>query len=324
MKISVLPDEARAEDHPFVMDSNWCPSYIPFIDPDGIYLRSHVENAVRYKYLDKKDYEVDIFTLGFNTLDSEVDFRFNLNSRLNLNIQKLGIYQVRPVQSCLIPTILARRNAVVQTETGSGKTLAYAIPVVERAIREGRTHFGRGPLAVIMVPTRETCYQIAKLLLALSSGTDVKIVFSYGGTNFGTARNAIRNGCDVLVATSARFLQHLKQRHIVVSDLQLVVVDGAEQMIGDTQTRSIILDLLDLRPNRHDFQVVLMATTYDTRITSLYCRRLEPIVDIYSGRYLNKRVKVTTVEIESWHEGVRSIARMFTGEFQSLEILQFK
>ncbi len=131
-----------------------------------------------------------------------------------------------PIQVQAIPDALAGRDVAGKAQTGSGKTLAFGIPALQR-IGTGRP---RHPLALVMVPTRELCIQVANELAPIAQSLGRWLGYAYGGASMKKQEEALNLGVDMIVATPGRLID-LEERGIVsLSDISVVVLDEADQM----------------------------------------------------------------------------------------------
>jgi ATP-dependent RNA helicase RhlE len=153
---------------------------------------------------------------------------FNLDLRLQKNLQAMGFEQPTPIQDTAIPPALSGQDILGSAETGTGKTAAYLLPILQRFINTPRT---RRPRALIMVPTRELALQVADQARQLSARTALRAVAIYGGVGLGDQEKALRSGVDIVIATPGRLLDHLERRNVEFGSLQVLVLDEADRML---------------------------------------------------------------------------------------------
>jgi len=153
---------------------------------------------------------------------------FNLDPRLQGNLQRIDFEQPTPIQSATIPHALEGRDILGSAETGTGKTAAFLLPLLQKLIASPRSH---DPRALIVVPTRELALQVAKQATQLSRGLKLHVATIYGGVNIRPQEEALRRGVDVVIATPGRLLDHSGRRNIRFTSLQVLVLDEADRML---------------------------------------------------------------------------------------------
>ncbi|OFW65550.1 MAG: RNA helicase [Actinobacteria bacterium RBG_16_68_21] len=183
----------------------------------------------------------------------------------------LGITEPFPIQTMTIPDGLAGRDVCGKAQTGSGKTLAFGIPLVERTSPGTR---GR-PRALILVPTRELCHQVAEELAPLAAVMGLGLAAVYGGASMKEQTAAVQGGAAILVATPGRLID-LEERKIVnLSDVARVVIDEADQM-ADMGFLPQVHKIMRAIGGGH--QTMLFSATLDGQVASLISRYLtDPI-----------------------------------------------
>lgn len=153
---------------------------------------------------------------------------FNLEPRLQRNLQTMGFKQPMPIQSAAIPPTLQGSDILGSAETGTGKTAAFLLPLLQRLITSPRS---RQPRALILVPTRELALQVADQARQLSHGLPLRVSVIYGGVGIGPQEQVLRQGVDVLIATPGRLLDHLARRNVTFTGLKVLVLDEADRML---------------------------------------------------------------------------------------------
>ena len=187
---------------------------------------------------------------------------FDLDPRLQRNLQAIGFEHPTPIQSATIPHALEGQDILGSAETGTGKTAAFLLPLLQKLITLPRT---RQPRALVLVPTRELALQVAEQATQLSRGLPVRIVTIYGGVGSGPQEEALKRGVDVIIATPGRLLDHIGRRNIGFTSLQVFVLDEADRML-DIGFLPDIRRVARLLPRN--------------RQTMLFSATLRPIVDL--------------------------------------------
>jgi ATP-dependent RNA helicase RhlE len=138
---------------------------------------------------------------------------FNLSSPILRAVSESGYTQPTPIQEKVIPLVLERRDILAQAQTGSGKSASFVLPILE--LWSSTRGEGKGKIkALILTPTRELTLQVAQTFETMGKylAKTPKVVSLIGGEGIGDQLYAIQQGCDILVATSGRFLDVLEKK----------------------------------------------------------------------------------------------------------------
>jgi ATP-dependent RNA helicase DeaD len=190
----------------------------------------------------------------------------------------LGYGEPTPIQRAAIPPLLDGRDLVGQAATGTGKTAAFALPILQRTLKEsGRTE----PLALVLVPTRELAVQVSKAMDSYGRDMGARVVPIYGGQPIGRQLKALARGVDVVVATPGRALDHINRGTLNLSGLEVVVLDEADEML-DMGFAEEIEEILGSTPG--DRQTALFSATMPPRINGMVRRHLSDPVRVELGR----------------------------------------
>ena len=138
----------------------------------------------------------------------------------------LGWTSLTPIQDLAIPHLRAGRDLFAQAQTGTGKTGAFALPILERI--DGRA---AAPFALVIVPTRELCAQVAAEFQALGRHRSARIVALYGGVGYRDQEIALRRGAHVAVATPGRLLDLVARRTCDLSKVRVLILDEADRLL---------------------------------------------------------------------------------------------
>ncbi|MFL6267417.1 MAG: DEAD/DEAH box helicase, partial [Actinomycetes bacterium] len=142
------------------------------------------------------------------------------------SLARVGIEHPFPIQTLCLPLALAGVDLIGQARTGTGKTLAFGIPIVQEVdpdLAEVQ--------ALVLVPTRELCLQVAGDIDTAGRDAGVRAVAIVGGRPLGPQIVALNEGAQVVVGTPGRVLDHLRQRHLKLDKLRILVVDEADEML---------------------------------------------------------------------------------------------
>src|SRR3954464_12860254 len=152
-----------------------------------------------------------------------------LDPRLVEALAGLGYEEPTPIQEQTIPPLIEGRDLLGQAATGTGKTAAFALPILQRLVASPRT--GGGPMALVLVPTRELAMQVAEAVHRYGRALGVRVLPIYGGQPIGRQLHAMRAGVDVVIATPGRALDHLRRGSLVLASVKVVVLDEADEML---------------------------------------------------------------------------------------------
>ncbi|MDE5832517.1 MAG: DEAD/DEAH box helicase [Desulfovibrio sp.] len=140
---------------------------------------------------------------------------------------RAGWTSLTPVQELAIPLILEGKDIMVQSRTGSGKTGTYLLPLLESIDPSLKK-----PQALILVPTRELALQVETEAKILFGGTGVGACAMYGGVGYDRQLAALRQGCQVVVGTPGRILDHLARKTLVFERMRNLIFDEADRMLS--------------------------------------------------------------------------------------------
>ena len=141
-----------------------------------------------------------------------------------------GYESATPIQKALIPVMFTRRDIMAGAQTGTGKTAGFALPILQELTKtfvEGQ-HY---PKAVILVPTRELARQVHASFEAYGKYLPLKSTVLYGGSNLTSQANRLKNGVDIIVATSGRLLEHIHQKNVNLESVDYLVLDEADTIL---------------------------------------------------------------------------------------------
>jgi len=151
---------------------------------------------------------------------------FNLHPQVAAGVAAAGYSLPTPIQAQAIPKVLSGRDVMGLAQTGTGKTAAFALPILHR-LAQGK----RGRVrALVVAPTRELAEQIHVAIETLGKQTRLRSVTVYGGVSANPQIKKLKSGAEIVVACPGRLLDHLQQGTIDLSDLEVLVLDEADQM----------------------------------------------------------------------------------------------
>jgi superfamily II DNA/RNA helicase len=158
---------------------------------------------------------------GFDTL--------GLSPELLKAVHGAGYSIPTPIQAQGIPHVLQRRDIIGIAQTGTGKTASFTLPMIEMLAR-GRAK-ARMPRSLILEPTRELAAQVAESFEKYGKYNKLSMALLIGGTSFEDQERKLDRGVDVLIATPGRLLDHFERGKLMLSQVQILVVDEADRML---------------------------------------------------------------------------------------------
>ena len=185
-------------------------------------------------------------------------------------IQDAGFVATTAIQEAALPLALRGKDVAGQSQTGTGKTAAFLIAAFTRCLthpapaRSGVT----SPRVLIIAPTRELVVQIEADARLLGAHTGLGILSVYGGIDYNKQRDALRDGCDILVGTPGRLIDYLKQHIWSPGKVEVLVIDEADRMfdMGFIADLRFILRRLPKPEKRQSF---LFSATLSFRVLEL-------------------------------------------------------
>ncbi|MDP2307839.1 MAG: DEAD/DEAH box helicase, partial [Pseudomonadota bacterium] len=198
---------------------------------------------------------------------------FPISSEVLQGLTELGYSMATPVQAMTIDPALAGKDLLVRAKTGTGKTAAFCVPVVER-IQAG----DRKPRAIMLAPTRELAIQIAQECTGIAKYKDLRIAAIYGGVGFPPQEQALRDGCEIVVGTPGRILDHIKRGNLDLSNISFAVLDEADEMLSMGFLEDV-RKILDRTPKSR--QNLFVSATINESIKGLIRNYLKDPEEIY-------------------------------------------
>ncbi|NBX70396.1 MAG: DEAD/DEAH box helicase [Actinobacteria bacterium] len=203
-------------------------------------------------------------------------------------LAKDGITEPFSIQQATLPDAIAGLDVLGRAQTGSGKTLAFGLAMLTKLA--GRKAKPRQPLGLVLVPTRELAMQVTDALTPLARVIDLDVRLIAGGMPYAKQIDALRRGVPILVSTPGRLSDLVDQGHCDLSQIQIVVLDEADQMC-DMGFMPQMIDILDLVPTKG--QRLLFSATLDGDVDRLVSRYLnDPVLHETSAT----GASVTTME----------------------------
>jgi superfamily II DNA/RNA helicase len=134
-----------------------------------------------------------------------------------------------PIQAQAIPHVMARRDVLGIAQTGTGKTAAFVLPMLTK-LEQGRAR-ARMPRTLILEPTRELAAQVEESFIKYGVNHKLNVALIIGGVSFGDQDTKLMRGVDVLIATPGRLLDHQERGKLLLTGVELLVIDEADRML---------------------------------------------------------------------------------------------
>ena len=152
-----------------------------------------------------------------------------LSAELLRAIEEKGYSEATPVQQKAIPLVLEGRDILAGAQTGTGKTAGFTLPLLQHLQKSPNNR--RSIRALILTPTRELAAQVGESVRDYGSHLPFKTAVIFGGVSINTQIDKLRKGVDVVVATPGRLLDHMQQKTIDLSKVEILVLDEADRML---------------------------------------------------------------------------------------------
>ncbi len=204
----------------------------------------------------------------------EITFaQFGLSDELNKAISDLGYEMPSPIQQKTIPLLLEGKDIIGQAQTGTGKTAAFALPTLQKI--DTTTSKIQ---ALVLTPTRELAIQVAEAFHSYAKHLGrVRVLPVYGGQSISQQIRHLRSGVQIVVGTPGRVMDHIRRETIDISNLKVVILDEADEMLN--------------MGFQEDVEWILSHTP-DTRQTALFSATMPRQVKRIAEKYLQNAVNV--------------------------------
>ncbi len=190
-----------------------------------------------------------------------------LIAELHRAVSEKGYNTPTPIQKQAIPVILEGRDLMGGAQTGTGKTAGFTLPLLQRLIETDQPRKGRRPLrALVLTPTRELAAQVAESVRDYGRYLPLRSTVVFGGVSINPQKQKLIKGVDILVATPGRLLDHVNQRSVNLSNVDILVLDEADRML-DMGFIHDIKKVLALVPKKK--QTLLFSATFSNDIKKL-------------------------------------------------------
>ncbi len=190
-----------------------------------------------------------------------------------------GYAQPTPIQAAAIPPALEGRDLLAGAQTGTGKTAAFSLPLLERLyVGNRKPTQPKTPRALVLTPTRELAAQIHENVRAYGKHLGARATTVFGGVGINPQIDALRRGTDILIATPGRLIDHIQQRSVNLSHIEVLVLDEADRML-DMGFLPSIKRILGHLPKQN-------------RITWLFSATFAPQIKALAAEFMKEPVEI--------------------------------
>lgn len=152
-----------------------------------------------------------------------------LSPKVLAAVERVGYTEPTPIQAGAIPHVLQRRDVLGTAQTGTGKTASFTLPMLT-LLEKGRAR-ARMPRTLILEPTRELAAQVEENFNTYGSGHKLNVALLIGGVSFEEQEKKLMRGADVLIATPGRLLDHFERGKLLLTGVDILVIDEADRML---------------------------------------------------------------------------------------------
>ncbi len=158
----------------------------------------------------------------------------NLDPKILRAVTEQGYTEPTPIQAQAIPVVLEKRDIMGCAQTGTGKTASFTLPMLHLLLPHASTSTSpaRHPVrALVLVPTRELAAQVEESVRTYGKYVPLRAAVVYGGIDIKPQIKALHGGVEIVVATPGRLLDHIEQKSISLSQVQILILDEADRML---------------------------------------------------------------------------------------------
>lgn len=203
--------------------------------------------------------------MSFNTL--------GLSAELLRGVSEKRYTKPTPIQLLAIPAILDGKDIMAGAQTGTGKTAGFTLPMLQLLSKKTFKQGKRSPRALVITPTRELAIQVDESVQSYGKHLPLESAVVFGGVKINPQISKLQRGIDILVATPGRLLDHVGQKTVDLSKIEILVLDEADRML-DMGFINDIRKVLALLPANNLRQSLLFSATFSKEIKQLADRLL--------------------------------------------------
>ncbi len=198
-----------------------------------------------------------------------------LSDKVVTSVKDCGYSEPTPIQEQAIPHVLQRRDVLGLAQTGTGKTASFTLPMLTM-LEKGRAR-ARMPRTLILEPTRELAAQVEENFERYGVNHKLTVALLIGGVSFEEQDKKITRGADVLIATPGRLLDHFERGRLLLTGVEIVVIDEADRMLD-----------MGFIP---DIERIIKLIPF-TRQTLLFSATMPPEISSLADQFLQNPVRV--------------------------------
>ncbi|GIT90916.1 DEAD/DEAH box helicase [Jannaschia pagri] len=214
----------------------------------------------------------------------------NLDPKVLKAIEATGYTTPTPIQAGAIPPALEGRDVLGIAQTGTGKTASFTLPMITR-LAKGRAR-ARMPRSLVLAPTRELAAQVAENFDNYAKGSRLKKALLIGGVSFKEQDQLIDRGVDVLIATPGRLLDHFERGKLLLTGVEIMVVDEADRMLD-----------MGFIP---DIERIFELTPF-TRQTLFFSATMAPEIERITNKFLSAPEKIEVARQNSTSDTITQV-----------------
>ncbi|MBD0864866.1 MAG: DEAD/DEAH box helicase [Rhodobacteraceae bacterium] len=226
----------------------------------------------------------------------------NLHPEVLRAIDEAGYTSPTPIQAGAIPPALAGRDVLGIAQTGTGKTASFTLPMISMLDR-GRAR-ARMPRSLVLCPTRELAAQVAENFDTYSKHLKLTKALLIGGVSFKEQEALIDRGVDVLIATPGRLLDHFERGRLLLTGVQIMVVDEADRMLD-----------MGFIP---DIERIFSLTPF-TRQTLFFSATMAPEIERITNSFLSAPERIEVARQATTSENIEQSVVLFKGSRRDRE-----
>ena len=192
-----------------------------------------------------------------------------LKAEIQRAVAEQGYDTPTPIQQQAIPAVLAGHDLMATAQTGTGKTAGFTLPILHRLVsgpNDRLTRVARKPRVLVLTPTRELAIQVEESVRTYGKHLPINSLAVFGGVGINPQIANLRRGVDILVATPGRLLDHVQQRTVDLSGIEIFVLDEADRMLDMGFIRDI-RKIIALLPKER--QNLMFSATFSPEIREL-------------------------------------------------------
>lgn len=234
---------------------------------------------------------------------------FGLHPDILASVLAAGYSTPTPIQAQALPPVMEGRDVMGAAQTGTGKTAAFSLPILHRLMPMANSSASpaRHPVrALVLTPTRELADQVANSIELYAKKTPLRSTVVFGGVDIGPQREQLRRGCEILIATPGRLLDHIEQRNVNLSQVGILVLDEADRML-DMGFMPDLDRIVRLLPKQR--QSLLFSATFSPDIRKL------------ASNFLQNPISLEVAARNATAENVSQIAYQAKGDAKRAAVL---